>query len=48
MDDYRCDFCWETFETPVTLLLHEAQEDDRLYELDGYAPSTSADTQWAL
>lgn len=33
--DYRCDLCWETFNGPVELLLHEAVEDDRLYEVDG-------------
>jgi hypothetical protein len=46
---YRCDFCWATFDSPVELLLHEAAEDDRLYAVDGaQAPSTAADTQWAL
>lgn len=47
MSGERCDLCWETFNGPVELLLHEAVEDDRLYELDGYEPSTAADTQWA-
>lgn len=47
MAEYRCDLCWTGFESPVALLLHEAQEDDRLYEMDGYAPSTAAETQWA-
>jgi DNA-directed RNA polymerase subunit RPC12/RpoP len=32
---YRCDLCWTEFESPVALLLHEAQEDDHLYEVDG-------------
>lgn len=41
---YRCDFCWAEFASPVALLEHEAQEDDRLYDLD-QAPSTAADTQ---
>lgn len=45
---YRCDLCWAEFESPVALLEHEAREDDRLYDLDGYEPSTSAETQWAL
>lgn len=31
----RCDLCWETFDTPVALLEHEALEDDRLYDVDG-------------
>lgn len=44
---YRCDLCWATFDGPVALLHHEAQEDDRLYEIDGYEPSTKADTQCA-
>lgn len=41
----RCELCWETFDEPVALLLHEAAEDDRLYEVDGlYAPSKNAET----
>lgn len=32
---YRCDLCWTTFDSPVELLLHEAVEDDRVYEVDG-------------
>lgn len=32
--DYRCDFCWTEFDSPVALLEHEAREDDRLYEVD--------------
>lgn len=35
MADYRCDFCWTTFDSPVELMLHEAAEDDRLYEVPG-------------
>lgn len=30
---YVCDLCWATFDSPVELLLHEAAEDDRLYEV---------------
>lgn len=45
LDVMRCDLCWETFEGPVALLLHEAAEDDRLYVLDYYEPSTAAETQ---
>jgi hypothetical protein len=46
--EYRCELCWAVFESPVALLLHEAAEDDRLYDLnteDAYDPSTNADTQ---
>jgi hypothetical protein len=35
--ELRCDLCWEEFDSPVALLLHEAAEDDRLYEVDGLA-----------
>lgn len=35
---YPCALCWATFESPVALLLHEAQEDDRLYDIDGLSP----------
>jgi hypothetical protein len=31
----RCEFCWETFEHPVELLLHEAVHDDQVYFIDG-------------
>lgn len=44
MSDYRCGLCWATFDEPVALLLHEAQEDDRLYEIV-YAPSMNAATK---
>lgn len=45
--EYVCKLCWDTFDSPVALLEHEALEDDRLYDLDGYDPSTSAETQCA-
>lgn len=47
MTALRCDFCWETFDSPVALLLHEAAEDDRLYDVDGltYAPSKYGPTR---
>lgn len=32
VSELRCDLCWETFESPVALLEHEAMEDDRLYD----------------
>lgn len=45
---FTCSLCWETFDTPVALLEHEALEDDRLYQIDGiYESSTNAETQWA-
>jgi hypothetical protein len=44
--DYRCNLCWDSFESPVALLLHEAAEDDRLYDIDGlYAPSNQGPTR---
>lgn len=44
----RCALCWQQFDEPVVLLLHEAQEDDRLYEVDGltdHAPSNHGPTR---
>jgi hypothetical protein len=41
---YRCNLCWQEFESPVALLEHEAQEDDRLYDVD-YEPSMNAETR---
>lgn len=35
MADLRCSLCWATFDSPVELLLHEAAEDDQVYEVDG-------------
>lgn len=32
---YRCELCWQTFDTDAELLAHQAVEDDRLYDLDG-------------
>lgn len=40
---YRCDLCWATFDSPVELLLHEAAEDDRLYDVDGLLLEVRAD-----
>lgn len=44
---YRCDFCWTTFDSPVELMLHEAEEDDRLYDVPGLtqAPSKNVETR---
>lgn len=33
-DPLRCELCWETFDSPVALLEHEAREDDRLYDIE--------------
>lgn len=35
MAEYICKLCWETFDSPIALLEHEALEDDRLYEMPG-------------
>lgn len=35
MTDYRCDLCWEEFDTPADLLAHEEAEEETIYVLDG-------------
>lgn len=46
---FRCSFCWTEFDSPVALLEHEAQEDDRLYDVAGLTdqpPSKYVETMW--
>lgn len=31
---FTCSFCWESFDSAVALMEHEAAEDDRLYDLE--------------
>ena len=35
MGEYRCELCWETFESPVALLEHEEAEEARVWFVDG-------------
>lgn len=37
-NEMRCALCRQTFESPVALLLHEAEEDDRLYPIEVEEP----------
>lgn len=34
MDEYACELCWATFESPVALLEHEETE-ERIWRIDG-------------
>lgn len=30
---FTCSLCWQQFDSAIALMEHEAQEDDRLYDL---------------